>query len=107
MIVKTGLHSVIPYPSNISPFGANSLNLSNTSGEHFSAHTTTYFIFLKSYSEAKFIIILRNVGVAVIEVTSVYFIIFKIVFASFGSGVYTTCNQVIRGIIVFIVNQKL
>gem|GEM_PF-6638491 len=46
-IETTGLHSVIPYHSKITQFGDNSLNLSNTSFEHFSAQTTAYFTFFK------------------------------------------------------------
>ena len=44
---------------------------------------------------------------AVIEVISVCFITLRTVFASFGSGVYTTGSHVISGIMVLIVNQKL
>jgi hypothetical protein len=87
LILTTGEHSVIPYHSNIVPFEHNSLNLLNTSVGHFSAHTTTYLILLKSSHDAKDIIIFKNVGVAVIDVTFVCFIIFKIVLASLGSGV--------------------
>jgi hypothetical protein len=52
-------------------------------------------------------IIFKNVGVAVSAVILACFTISRIVFASFGSGVYATCTQVMSGIIVLTVNQKL
>jgi hypothetical protein len=86
-MLTTGLHSVIPYHSKITPFGTNFLNFSKTFFGHFSAHTTAYFILSKSHFLAIAKIIFKNVGVLVIAVGFVCFIISKIVFASFGSGV--------------------
>ena len=62
--VTIGEHSVIPYPSRITPEGHFSRKRANTSSPHFSAQTKAYFNDTRASEVFPERIILRNVGVA-------------------------------------------
>lgn len=107
LMLKTGEHSVMPYPSRMVPDGDFTLKRSAISCVHFSAHTTAYRILARSPEPACDRIILRKVGVAVTTVAWVCFRSEMMVPASFGSGVKTVRSPVMSGRIVLMVNQKL
>jgi hypothetical protein len=86
-ILITGLHSVIPYHSNIFPLGQIFVNNSNTLSGAFSAQTTQYFKVLSFSSLPQERIIFKNVGVAVRVVAPQCLMRLAIILASFGSGV--------------------